>query len=64
MLDREGLVTQMAKALAGHGALDTSIPLPEERRRAEEALRRVEVFLGTEIEEAKEILTRVLEDVS
>ena len=64
MLDREGLITQIAKGLAGHGALDTAAPLPEERKRAEEALRRVEVFLGTDIDQAKDLITRVLEDVS
>jgi hypothetical protein len=64
MLDREMLVVQLAKAFTGHGTLDTSLPMPEERARAEDALRKVEMFLGTDVEQAREILTRVLEDVS
>ena len=64
MLDRGTLVVQIAKALAGQNALDTALPVSDEQRRAEEVLRRVEMFLGADIEEAREILTRVLEDVS
>ena len=64
MVDRATLVVQIAKALAGQSALDSTEPVPDEHRRAEEALRRVELFLGADIEQAREILTRVLEDVS
>ncbi len=34
------------------------------QRGAEEALSRVELFLGADIEEAREIVERVLDDVS
>jgi len=39
------------------------VPYVELQRRAADALSRVEVFLGVEIEEAKEIVSRVIEDV-
>lgn len=60
-LERDGLVTQMARAFAGGeagGSDDDDL-----RRRADEALTRVESFLGVEIEEAKEIVGKVLEDI-
>jgi hypothetical protein len=67
MFDRAALVTQMAKAFGGrnlglHAAeVESSKELEE---RAEHALTKVEIFLGIDIEEAKEIVTRVVEDVS
>lgn len=64
MLDRGGLVRQMAKAFVGEDVLDPLAPDEETRRRAEEALARVELYLGVDVQEAKEIVTRVLEDVA
>jgi len=46
MLDRGGLVVQMAKVIAGERVLDPAEPGEEARRRADEALARVEIFLG------------------
>jgi hypothetical protein len=61
-VDRGTLVAQMARAIAGDRP---RVDLPDEelKRRAGEALSRVEVYLGVEIEEAKEIVTKVIEDV-
>jgi hypothetical protein len=64
MLDREGLVVQMAKVMAGEKVMDPSLPDEDVRRRADEALARVELYLGADVEQAKDILNRVLEDVS
>ena len=64
MLDRGGLVTQMAKVIAGERVLDPAEPDAEARRRADEALERVEIFLGVAVDEAREIVSRVLHDVS
>ena len=64
MLDRGGLVVQMAKVIAGERVLDPAQPDDEAKRRADEALARVEIFLGVDVDQAREILTRVLADVS
>jgi hypothetical protein len=64
MLDRDGLVVQMAKVMAGEKVMDPAVPDEEVRRRADEVLARVELYLGADVEQAKEILNRVLEDVS
>jgi hypothetical protein len=64
MLDRVGLVGQMAKVIAGERLLDPAEPDDEARRRADEALARVEIFLGVDVDQAREIVTRVLGDVS
>jgi hypothetical protein len=64
MLDRTGLITQMAKAFVGEDVMDPAQPDGEARRRAAEALARVEFYLGVDVEEAKDIVTRVLEDVT
>jgi len=64
MLDRGGLVVQMAKVIAGERLLDPAEPDDEARRRADEALARVEIFLGVDVDQARDILTRVLGDVS
>jgi len=64
MLDRGGLVVQMAKVIAGERVLDPAQPDEEARRRADEALARVELFLGVDVDQAREIVTRVLGDVS
>lgn len=64
MLDRGGLVVQMAKVITGERVLDPTEPDEQARRHAEEALARVELFLGVDVEEAREVLTRVLHDVS
>jgi hypothetical protein len=64
MLDRGGLVVQMAKVIAGERVLDPAQPDEEARRRADEALARVEIFLGVDVDQARDILTRVLADVS
>jgi hypothetical protein len=63
-LERRKLVLQMAKAFVGESLMDPAAPDETTQRRAEEALSRVEMFLGADIEEAREILERVLEDVS
>ena len=64
MLDRQGLVLQMAKAFVGENVMDHERPDDEVRRHADEALARVELYLGVDVEQAKDIVTRVLEDVS
>jgi hypothetical protein len=64
MLDREGLVLQMAKAFVGESIMGHERPDDEVRHRADEALARVELFLGVDVEQAKDIVERVLEDVS
>jgi hypothetical protein len=64
MLDRGGLVNQMAKVIAGERVLDPAQPDEEARRRADEALARVEIFLGVDVDQARDILARVLTDVS
>ena len=63
-MERNKLVLQMAKAFVGESQIDPTVPDEHARRRAEEALSRVEMYLGADVEEAREILTRVLEDVS
>jgi hypothetical protein len=64
MLDRGGLVVQMAKVIVGERVMDPTEPDAEARRRADEALARVEIFLGVDVDEAREIVARVLHDVS
>jgi hypothetical protein len=64
MLDRGTLVIQMAKAFAGEGVMDPAQPNEETRRRADEALSRVEFYLGVGVEQAKDIVSKVLEDVT
>jgi len=64
MLDRGALVVQMAKVLAGQSVMAPSEPDEETCRRASEALARVEFYLGVDIEQAKEIVTKVIEDPS
>jgi hypothetical protein len=64
MLDRGGLVVQMAKVIAGERVLDPALPDEEARRRADEALARVELFLGVDVDQARDIVARVLQDVS
>jgi hypothetical protein len=64
MLDREALVVQMAKVLAGESVMDPFEPGEEAHRRADQALARVEYYLGIDIEQAKEIVTKVMEDPS
>jgi hypothetical protein len=64
MLDRGGLVVQMAKVIAGERVLDPAEPDEEARRRADEALARVEIFLGVDVDQARDIVNRVLGDVS
>jgi hypothetical protein len=64
MLDRGALIIQMAKAFSGESVMDPAAPDDEARRRADEALARVEFYLGIDVEQAKEIVTRVMEDVS
>jgi hypothetical protein len=64
MLDRGGLVVQMAKVIAGERVLDPAQPDDEAKRRADEALARVEIYLGVDVDQAREILARVLADVS
>jgi len=63
MLDRRGLVVQMAKVIVGERMLDPAEPDDEARRREDEALAWVEIFLGVDVDEAREIVTRVLHDV-
>jgi len=64
MLDRGGLVVQMAKVIVGERVMDPAEPDDEARRRADEALARVEIFLGVDVDEAREIVNRVRQDVS
>jgi hypothetical protein len=64
MLDRNTLVSQIAKILEGDEPQAQKTPTAEARQRADRVLSKVEVFLGVEIEEARDILARVLEDVS
>jgi hypothetical protein len=54
----------MAKVFAGEPLLDPEDPDEELKRRADEALSRVEIYLGIGVEEAKDILSKVNEDVS
>lgn len=63
-MERSKLVLQMAKAIAGESLMDPAVPDQQAQRRAEEALERVEMYLGADVEEAREIVSRVLEDVS
>jgi hypothetical protein len=63
-MERSKLVLQMAKAFAGESLMDPAAPDEKTQRRAEEALERVEMYLGADVEEARDIVTRVLEDVS
>jgi len=64
MLDRGGLVMQMAKVIVGERVMDPAEPDAEARKRADEALARVEIFLGVDVDEAREIVARVMHDVS
>ena len=64
MIDRGGLVVQMAKVIVGERVLDPAEPDDEARRRADEALARVEIYLGADVDQARDILRRVLQDVS
>ena len=64
MLDRTGLVMQMAKVFTGERVLDPETPPEEVQRRADQALARVECYLGVDIDQAKEIVSKVLEDVA
>ena len=64
MLDRGGLVVQMAKVIVGERVMDPAEPDAEARKRADEALARVEIFLGVDVDEAREIVARVMHDVS
>lgn len=63
-MERSKLVLQMAKAFAGESLMDPAEPDETTQRRAEEALERVERYLGADVEEARDIVARVLEDVS
>ena len=63
-MDRDVLIVQMAKAFSGQQMMDPSPPPDELRQRTAEALTRVEIYLGADVEQAKEVLARVLEDVS
>jgi len=62
-MERRQLVLQMAKAFAGERPLDPTVPDAAMQLRAAEALSRVELFMGADIEEAREIIERVHEDV-
>jgi len=53
----------MAIVFAGGDTPDRPRVDDELWRKADEALARVEIYLGVEIEEAKEIVTKVIEDV-
>jgi hypothetical protein len=64
MLDRGALVTQMAKAFAGEDVMDPEVPSEEIRLRADHALARIEFYLGVDVEQAKDIVSKVLEDVT
>jgi len=64
MLYREVLVVQMAKAFVGESLIDPQLPPDDIRRGAEQALTRVELFLGLDVEQAKDIISRVLEEVT
>ena len=64
MLDRGALIIQMAKVFRGESVMDPALPDEEARRRANEALSRVELYLGVDVEQAKDIVTKVLEDPS
>jgi hypothetical protein len=64
MLDRAALVVQMAKMFAGESVMDPEEPDEELRCRAEDALARVELYLGIDVEEAREIVSKVLEEVT
>ena len=64
MLDRQALIMQMAKVIVGESVMDPVLPNEDARRCADEVLSRVELFLGVDVEQAKEIVTKVLEEVS
>jgi hypothetical protein len=64
MLDRATLIIQMAKVFRGESVMDQAPPDEEARRRANDALSRVELYLGIDVEQAKDIVTKVLEDPS
>jgi hypothetical protein len=64
MLDRSTLVVQMAKAFVGESIMDPEEPAGDIQQGADEALARVELYLGIDVEQARDILARVLEDVS
>jgi hypothetical protein len=63
-MDRDELVVQMAKVFGGERVIDPQAPGEEVQRRAEEALTRVELYLGMDVDQARELITRVLQDVS
>jgi hypothetical protein len=63
-MDRDALIVQMAKAFSGQPMMDPTPPPDEVRRRAAEALKRVEIYLGADVEQTKELIARVLEDVT
>lgn len=63
-MERDALIDQMAKAFAGQSMMEPSTPREEMRRRAAEALIRVEIYLGADIDDAREMIGRVLEDVT
>jgi hypothetical protein len=64
MLDRSTLVVQMAKAFVGESVMDPELPAEDIQQGADDALSRVELYLGLDVEQAREILSRVLEDVT
>jgi hypothetical protein len=64
MQTRAELVVQLARLISGEPVHDPRAPNDEVLSQADALLKRVELFLGADVEEAKEILTRVLEDVS
>jgi hypothetical protein len=63
-MQRRKLVLQMAKAFVGESLMDPAAPDEATQHRAAEALSRVEMYLGADIEEVREIVERVLEDVT
>ncbi len=63
-MERSKLVLQMAKAFVGESMMDPIEPDETTRQRAEQALERIERYLGADVEEARDILARVMEDVS
>jgi hypothetical protein len=61
MEDRETLVARIARAVEGQDQLDPTSPQTESREVAERALAQVELFLGVQISEAKEAVSRILQ---
>ena len=64
MLDRSTLVVQMAKAFVGESIMDPEEPAADIQEGADEALSRVELYLGMDVDQARDILARVLDEVS